>query len=598
MTGRRSAASESVGLTAAAVVNLTLRRFRDEWRSTSVYAMGLSRTRPIGLAGAARDFRPVDADLGRELLKGRLTLAGVSLPLNGRGDVWELPSPNRPFAVELHRYTWLPSLLRQGPEGVAEALRLVMEWDRAFNRVAPFVWGSETLTRRVFNLACGLKRLLDRASEAEGAHLLQSLAKQANHLLRLDGGPPSDCQNAAVAALVGTALAGDAGERLCAQALVKLTRAVAADVLTDGGLRTRCPEEGLELLFDLLSLDDLLLQRGREAPEALTRTIDRLTQAVKFFTLGDGRLSAFQGGEAASARRVTAALAHDDGEGRVFSHLPYTGYHRLVSRDLVVMVDAAPPAKGPWSVNACSQPLALEITCGGDRLIANCGWSPDARGPQGFRMSAGGSTATLADGSAGRILTGLQARGLGLRLKGGPTDVKAVRQENNNGVWLELAHDAWAEELGLIHVRRLFLDAALDELRGEDRFEPMRRTGPQRGPSGVQTRPSYAVRFHLPPDVNVSLARDQRSVLLRGPSNRGWWFRNDAPNVLLETSTVFEDHRPNRASQVVLMGLIDTSTGACVRWKLSPVDPETSSAFPPADDLTPEPPPSDFASFQ
>jgi uncharacterized heparinase superfamily protein len=80
------------------------------------------------------------------------------------------------------------------------------------------------------------------------------------------------------------------------------------------------------------------------------------------------------------------------------------------------------------------------------------------------------------------------------------------------------------------------------------------------------------VRFHLPPGVQVSLARDKRSVLLRGPSNRGWWFRNDAPDVLLQASTWFEDHLPKRGAQIVLKGPV-AATGARVRWKLTPVDP-------------------------
>ena len=47
------------------------------------------------------------------------------------------------------------------------------------------------------------------------------------------------------------------------------------------------------------------------------------------------------------------------------------------------------------------------------------------------------------------------------------------------------------------------------------------------GPQSL--RPAeFAVHFHLHPDVQVSLARDNRSALIRGPSNRGWRFRSDA----------------------------------------------------------------------
>ena len=146
--------------------------------------------------------------------------------------------------------------------------------------------------------------------------------------------------------------------------------------------------------------------------------------------------------------------------------------------------------------------------------------------------------------------------------------MEARRNENEGGIWLELAHDGWASSLGLLHERRLFLDPAADELRGEDRFAPAAET-----PKGAARYTPYAVRFHLHPDVQVSVARDQKSVLLRGPSDRGWWFRNDAPEVTLEPSAWFEKGLPRRTAQIVLRGHASSTAGARVRWKLTPVDP-------------------------
>ena len=566
--GRRAERRPAVAQgTVAAFARLAVRRLGAEWRATAFYSYGLNRPRPSGLAVAPKDFRPVDAEIGRQILLGRMILAGVTMEIGVGGDPWDAPSPSRGFAVELHRFTWLPSLLAQGRAGAEEGLRLILDWERMFAKVSPFVWGAEIIERRVFNLACGMKRLIERCSDVEAAHLIAALARQSRHLLKLDGGPLRRAERAAVAAMVGTALAGKAGAALTAKATPKLIDALAVAVLPDGGLKSRSPEQGLELLFDLLALDDALLQRGREAPTAVARSIDRLTAAVRFFTLGDGRLGAFQGGEAAGPQRIAAALAHDDGESRAGAYLPHAGYHRLAGRSLLMMVDAGVPAEGPWSLDACAQPLALEITCGTDRLVANTGWSADSQGAQALRLTDGGSTACVGDGSAGHPLGGLMARALGPRLVGAARRVDARRHESEAGLWLELCHDGWIGRYGLIHERRLFLDPRLDELRGEDRFAPAADAS-----SADRRAQNYAVRFHLPPEVQVSLARDRRSVLLRGPSNRGWWFRNDAPDVFLEASTYFEDHLPKRGAQIVLKGPI-AAAGALVRWKLTPVDP-------------------------
>jgi len=567
MTRRRRRQAD-VGAAALALLALVRGRLVNEWVTTPIYAASLGRRPVTGLAAGARDFRPVDLDLGGDLLKGRIRLAGQTLLLADGAETWEARNPSRAFAVELHRFAWLPSLIGQGVAGETEALRLCLDWIRAFERISPFVWSPETLERRVFNLACAAPKLTQRASDLEAGRLLTSLARQAGHLLRAADGPLRAIERTATGALAGVVLAGPRGERLMIKGLRALDRNLAVGLMPDGGLRSRNPDQALELLFDLLTLDDALLARGLEAPLSLSRAIDRLTQSVRFFTLGDGRLSAFHGGSAAPAQSVGAATAHDDAEGPVYGSLPYSAYQRMNGRALTVMVDAGPPAAGAWSLSACAQPLALEITGGPDRLVTNAGWTPDGAAAQAFRLTPAGSTAAVDGASSGRVLGGLAAKALGPRLVDAAAHVDVRRNENERGVWIELSHDGWAERFGLVHARRLFLDPDRDELRGEDRFEPVDGAAPRRTRTS-----SYTVHFHLPGEVQASLARDRRSILLRGPSNRGWWLRNDAPDVLLEPCTYFQDHAAHRGVQVILRGPINADHGGRVRWKLTPVEP-------------------------
>jgi uncharacterized heparinase superfamily protein len=555
------------GLMLRAVGSVVASRVAHEWRATGLYRRLLNQPSAKGFVVQPRDPRPVDAEAGRQLLEGRFHLAGATLEVERGSDPWNRPSPSRLFAVALHRYAWAPDLLATGEAGARELLRLFLAWRELFDRVAPFAWGGETLSRRVFRLACAGPSVAAVASDAETAILATSLAAQARHLLSLPPAPAAGPERYCAAALAGAVLSSGAGEGLLQKSLPRLSKALSEAVLPDGGLKTRSPEAGLELLFDLLTLDDALLHRGREAPPEVARAIDRLSAGVRFFTLGDGALAAFHGGEAVDAGRVEAATLQHEVEGKVFGYAPHAGYHRLSGAHLQVIVDAAPPPQGAWSPAACAQPLAMEVSAGRDRLIVNCGWSPDAAGPQALRLTAGGSTATLGDASAGWPVTGFAAAVLGGRLIGGAERVEARRNENEGGVWLELAHDGWAKAYGLIHERRLFLDPVADELRGEDRFTPSAE-----GFMGGQPV-TLAVRFHLHPEVQVSLARDKRSALLRGPSDRGWWFRNDAAEVSLEPSVMFQHGQPRRTAQIVLRAKA-AEEGARVRWKLTPVETE------------------------
>ena len=549
-----------------------------EWRQSRLYRWTLRSPPSDGVAAAPRDYRPADPEMARMILSGRMTLAGETLEMGQGGDPWDTASPSRAFAVALHRFEWLPGLMqpsdpRLGPKAEEEALRLSLDWLELFSPITPFAWGAETLERRVYNLACAAPRLALIASELEQRRLLDSLAEQARHLLRLDDGPVRAAERAVVGALVGAALDGKGPRSLLAKALAQTARTLRVAVLPDGGLRTRSPEQAMELLLDLLTLDDALHQRRLPAPGEIGRAIDRLTAVVRFFTLGDGRLGAFQGGESASAARIASAVAHDDPTARVYGFAPQSGYQRMSGRQIQLLIDAGPAAEGPWSVAACAQPLAVEISCGGDRMIVNAGWSPGAQGPQALRLTDAGSTASVGESSAGAPLSGFLAAGLGPRVAGGARSVDTRRNEDETGVWLELTHDGWAASYGLLHERRLYLDFRSEELRGEDRFMPA-----PRGPSGRKRLLPFTLHFHLHRDVQASLARDRRSVLIRGASNRGWWFRNDAPDVSLAASVHFDAGLPHRTRQIALRGNIALDGSARVRWKLTPVE---SSEQPP-----------------
>jgi len=536
-----------------------------EWFGSPFHLRSLKGPRPAGPGAAPRDPRPANPARGEALHAGTFAFAGETLNLGPGGEPFDRPNPSRGFAEELHRFEWLRDLLALGERGEIDGLRLALEWRRVFGAWNSFSWSDVQLERRVFNLSCALRRLSARASDLEAQQLAESLARQARQLLKINHGPVRAAERACVAAVAGSALAGDAGERLMAKALARLEGDLAETVLADGGHKSRSPEAGLELLLDLLTLDDGLSQRAKAMPPGVAKAIDRLGRALRVLVLPDGRLACFQGGEEGEAGDIAAALMATEHPGaKPLTHLAYTGYHRLAARSLTVIADAAAPAQGAWSETACAQPLAFEVFTGNDRLITNCGWSPKTHGPQSLRLASAASTLSVGEAPAGEPEGHRFAKVLGARLKGGAKTVTARRQENAQGLWLELAHDGYQETFGLRHERMLYLDLKSDELRGEDRLAP---TG-----GGHGRNVPVAIRFHLHPGVKASLALDRKSVLLQGPRGPGWWLRNDAADVSIEHSVHYENGQPRRASQVVLRTQFGTMAGGKVRWKLAKAD--------------------------
>ncbi len=567
MTGSASGSARGARrLWLQAALAAAARQGRTEWFGSPPHLARLvTGPRAAGFAIFPRDRRPARPELGRQLLAGVFTFRGESLATADGGDPWNRASPSRGFAEALHGFAWLRDLCALGPEGAREAVRLIEEWRLVFGRWSDFAWGGEVLDRRVVNMSGALGAIVAIASEAEVQMLAELMARQARQLLIARDPAWRVTERAAAAALAGSAIAGRAGEALMRKGLARLERLIGRTVLPDGGHVSRSPEAGLELLLDLMALHDGLDQRGGHTPESVLAAIDRLRAALRFFTLADGRLACFQGGEEGDPGHLAAARAADEsGEAKPAAEAPYAGYQRLSGRTLQVIMDVGAPAHDPYSVTACAQPGAIEVVCGGERLITNSGWSPRAMRSQALRLTDGGSTVALGRESAGAPLSGWMARMLGARLAGGARHVEARRATSDTGVWVDFSHDGWAA-LSLRHDRRLYLDLAADELRGEDLFTP---TAPATGSRVIP----YAVHFHLSAEVEAVLARDHKSVLLRGPSSKGWWLRNDALDVRVEPDVHFRDGQQLPCRQVVLLGHLRADRGGRVRWKLTPVD--------------------------
>lgn len=532
------------------------RQARLEWLGSPPHRMTLKGVPSHGLAAEPRDLRPADPEVGAGVLAGDFTYAGQTMAVGKGGHPWDQASPNRRFAVALHRFEWLPHLLTQGRAGAAEALRLTLEWRRLFGRWNDFSWDPEVMERRLFNFACGIGDLSRAAGPDEAGRLRADLARQAQ-ALAAQGETWREAERLTACALVYAALAGQPAELKLQPMLDRLAAALEAAVAPDGGHASRSPEGAMELLLDLRVLDETLALRGWPAPQALLNAIDRLTGAVRFFALADGRLPALQGGGDSTPERVVAALAHARPAETTAARRG--GFERLESRRLQILVDAAAPAAGPWSLTACAQPAALEILADGALLIGGAGWSPDAMAPQAVRLAPAASTATLGEESCGEPLGGFACRALGPRLTGAPGEVSAARQQTEAAVWLELSHDGWAPGFGLRHERRLYLDIAADDLRGEDRFTPIERLLGRYQP--------FAVRFHLGPDVTAEV-EEERVVRLVRPGLRDWLLRSDAVEVLVEPSIRYQNAVAQRTTQVLLRGQVPPDGPARLRWRL------------------------------
>ena len=167
----------------------------------------------------------------------------------------------------------------------------------------------------------------------------------------------------------------------------------------------------------------------------------------------------------------------------------------------------------------------------------------------------------MADTSTAVILGGGWIRNLlGPRLIGGTSEIETRRVETANGWTVEAGHDFYVRLFGIRHERELTLSPQGLALTGSDRLlpacaKPKLRFGegrPQKGRSGGEV--TFAVRFHIHPDVRVSRAQSG-DVILKLPNGEGWRFRCGAP-VTVEESIYLGSDTVRRAEQLVITGTV------------------------------------------
>jgi uncharacterized heparinase superfamily protein len=380
--------------------------------------------------------------------------------------------------------------------------------------------------------------------------MLASLAGQLRHLARTAAWEQSGpARLRALKGLLGGLAALGGSEPRIARVLRAVERELPAQLLPDGGHRTRSPSFQLEILRDLIDTRAVLRAAHLEPPAILQDAIERMAPMLRFFRHGDRRLALFNNSVEEDGVLVDLVLTRSETKGRAPAQAPDSGFQRLHAGQSLVIVDTGSPPPHGSDREAHAGLLSFELSHARDRIIVNCG---GYRGPKlawrrAARASAGHSVLVVADTNAVEI----QPDGA---LGPAPSAVRCERAEEGGHQWIAASHDGYRAPFGLTYSRELYLAADGDDLRGEDKL-----TG------GADI--AFAVRFHLHPAVQASLAAAGGAAILRLPGGTVWRLRAAGAEMSLGESVYLGSGEARKTQQVVLSGTTGPE-GALVRWAI------------------------------
>jgi uncharacterized heparinase superfamily protein len=305
------------------------------------------------------------------------------------------------------------------------------------------------------------------------------------------------------------------------------------------------------VLQDLLDLRNLFSVTLGQVPDFIQNAIDRSAPMLRALRHSDGGLAVFNGGLEGNPQHLDRLLGLTDPTTTPPLSAPYAGFQKLSADLTTIVMDCGKPG-GP-GLNHHAGTLSFEMCVGKKRLIVNCGARCGRTDPwrTALAATAAHSTLTVNDTSSA-------AFAMDGTLRRGPEKVTCVRHDSDQGTLVEASHDGYVNAFGLVHHRSLFLDPIGTDVRGEDRLV---------GSGGEY----LTLRFHLHPDVHVSLLGGGTGALLRldTKNKETWRLRTSNGTISLEESLYLGQEGKHRRSEQIVISNPLSGNGALIKWSLS-----------------------------
>ena len=486
---------------------------------------------------------PGDARRGAAIAVGEIAFAGERV--RNPSPRWFPPTVSQDWLAAWHGFDWLGDLLLAGGAGRESARALAHGWITDNARLRGIAWRSDVLATRIFAWITHFDEIAGRGAEpAVGRAVLESLIAQLRHLWHTAAWEQQGA--ARIRALKGliagmAALAGS--EARLGKIARLLAREIPAQLLEDGGHRSRSPSVQLQVLQDLIDVRAVLRAAGSEVPGPVQDAIERMAPILRLFRHGDRGLALFNGSFEEDGVLIDLVLAQSETKAAA-AHAAQTGFYRLQAGKSLLIVDAGRPPPRGFDDMAHAGALSFEMSHERERIIVNCGAYPGTRSRLS-RASAAHSVLVVADTNSVEI----RADGT---LGRAPRAVTCEPAEHEGQQWVVASHDGYRTRFGLVYSRQLFLAADGEDVRGEETLT---------GRPGAK----FAVRFHLHPSVRVAL--DEDAALLRLPSGTYWRLRASGAEIGLGESIYLGSGEPKKTTQVMLSGAVEAG-GTTVRWAL------------------------------
>ena len=516
-----------------------------------IYSYTLLGSTPERLLGTPPEVLNGNASCGQAIL------AGLSL-FQGRrynfSSFRSLPNQtNNEWLTHIHSFDWLSDLHSVGSSDASiRAQEFITEWIDLYGKWDSFRWRPDILGARLANWTTHFAFFSARANQEFLNIFLFELGRQSRHLSRsVLQGLPGNPRITALKGLIYAGISLPQSENYLVQGMDVLENQSTCQLYPDGGHVSRNPKVQMSFLRDLIGIRAALLTAHYIVPNWLNQAISRMASMLQGMRMGDGGLARFNGAGREEPREIGKLLSKVKLRRKASSAFLHSGFHRLETGKTILIMDAGVPPTRDENKWGHAGTLSFELSVGRERLIVNCGATSfmGEEWRQVLRSTPAHSTVSVDDLNSSQLSTpGKFSRK--------PINVHCSRREIGGNAVIEARSSGYSEIFDLIHQRIIMMSSDGSEILGEDLFD---------GPGGRR----YVVRFHLHPNVQATVIKHGKAVLLKPRRGSGWKFAaNNLPIELEDSIYVDGSVRPRRSHQVVVSGEL-SGCGASVKWTLT-----------------------------
>ncbi|MBL4876244.1 MAG: heparinase II/III family protein [Cohaesibacteraceae bacterium] len=512
---------------------------------------------------APQDLRTSDPTLASDFYSGIFVFAGHVVDC-GSLSPFDVTPPSSEWTKILHGFSWLRHL--KGGSAVdhsSNARALVEDWIDYHAGYSNLVWDTDIAASRVMSWLSQSPLLLEGCDHIFYRKFMRELSRHIKFLRGAGGSAPDGTPrlvNAISMTMAGLVAENQLG--LLRTGTRRLNVELKRQILSDGGHTTRNPAVLVDILLDLLPLRQVFLSRGYNVPAELLKAIERIMPMLRFYRNGSGEFARFNGVGGTRADFLATLLAYDDVRGQPVPFAEYSGYARIDAGTTILLMDVGAPPPISLSFEACAGALSFELSSGLCPIVVNCGMPAHGhdRWRSVARATAAHSTLILSDTSSCRFghIWFSSTDNVLSPIYSGSRKCEAETSIDEHYHMIDASHGGYLSRFGMRHTRHVSVSLDGTVIEGEDRLVTL-------GKQTKRSRDAYAVRFHIYPDVKISLVQGGDVVMLVLPNGENWEFHAREMEIFIEESVFLSDiHGVRRTEQIVLYDRVRSRDN--VKW--------------------------------